>query len=101
MMYFESVSLGLKRNYDTATYWNEQVGNFLLILSPGLSVLSATSRDVSLRAVDDHDHEEDEIKPRERAPVQLLALDPHRDRSTTYLNPVIKPQDIEKNMSGT
>lgn len=68
MMYLECVSPGLKHNNDTATYWNEQIGDFSLILSPGLSVLSSAPRDVSLGTVNDHDHEEDKVKPRERAP---------------------------------
>ena len=72
-MYLECVSHGLKHNNDTATYWNEKIWNLFLILSPGIAVLSSTPRDVSLGTMDDHDHEEDEVKPRKRAPERVVS----------------------------
>lgn len=72
-MYLECVSPGLKHNNDAATYWNEQIWDLFLILSPGIAVLSSTPRDVSLGTVDDHDHEEDKVKPRKRTPGEWSA----------------------------
>ena len=51
------------------TYRYEQVGDFFLIALPGLAILSSASVDISVGAVDDHDHEENEIKPREWASI--------------------------------
>jgi len=73
MMYLECISPGLKHNNDKATYRNEQIGDLSLILSPGLSVLSSAPRDVSPSTVDDHDHEEDKIKPRKWAPKRAVS----------------------------
>lgn len=107
MMYLKCVSPTPKHNKDTVTYWYEQVRDLLLILSPGLAVLSATPRDVSLGTVDDHDHEEDKVKPRKRAPGREVSKSKgqgsceNQVESATYLNPVTRPQDIEKNISGT
>jgi hypothetical protein len=56
------------------TYWNEKVRDGFLIARPGLAVLSAASGDISRSAVDDHDHEEDEVEPRERAPGGALLV---------------------------
>jgi hypothetical protein len=106
-MYLESVSVGLKLNDDMTTYREEQIGDFLLILSPGLAVLSTTPRDISLGTVDDHDHEEDKVKPRKGASERIVSNCNGQASGLSligraaYLNPVMRPQDIEKNMSGT
>jgi hypothetical protein len=57
-----------KRRKTWKTYWNKEVGHFLLVALPGFAVFPATSSNVSASSVDDHDHEEDEVEPRERAP---------------------------------
>lgn len=53
--------------------------------------------------MDDHDHEEKEIKPRKRTPIrrQLALTAGVFGKPKVYLKPVINPQDKEKNMSGT
>jgi hypothetical protein len=52
------------------TYWNEQIRNFSLIALPSLAVLPTTSVGIPVGAVDDHNHEKDEIEPREWAPAR-------------------------------
>jgi len=58
-----------------ATYWNEKVRHGFLITRPGLAVLSAAPGNVSAGAVDDHNHEEDEVEPGERAPKIKVLVD--------------------------
>lgn len=58
------------------THWDKDVGNSLLVLLPGLAVLASTSSDVPSSAVNDHNHEEDEVKPREGAPIILVSHGP-------------------------
>jgi hypothetical protein len=56
-------------------YRNKQVGDFPLIPFPCLTVLSPAPFNISLSAVNDHDHEKKEIKPRKWTPVrQQLAI---------------------------
>jgi hypothetical protein len=62
------------------TYWNEQVGNLLLIALPGLAVLATASVDIPIGTVDDHGHEENKIEPREWAPVKLWLVNSHLRR---------------------
>lgn len=88
------------------TDWDEEVGNLLFVLGPCFTVLVAASSDVSTGAMDDHDHEEDKVKPRKRASVEEIGCvrNCHRDMAAfeaTYPKPVTRPHDIEKNMSGT
>lgn len=61
------------------THWNEDVGNSLLVLLPSLAVLASTSINVPLSTVNDHNHEEDEVKPREGTPKILVNHDPRYD----------------------
>ena len=49
------------------TYWDKQVGDFSLITSPRLSILSSTLVNIPLGAMDNHNHEEKERKPRKWA----------------------------------
>jgi hypothetical protein len=61
----------------------------------------------------DHDHEENEIEPRKGAPAAIIVVSQVHALvylseqeilsgvGVTHLKPVIRPQDIEKNMSGT
>jgi hypothetical protein len=46
----------------------------LLVALPGLAVLSTASVDIPVGAMDDHNHEENEVKPRERAPINILLV---------------------------
>jgi hypothetical protein len=50
------------------------MGYLFLVLSPGLAVLPAAPGDVPHRTVYDHHHEEDKVKPRERAPGTLVSV---------------------------
>jgi len=52
------------------THRNKEIRNLLLIAGPRFAVLPTTPGDVSASAVDDHDHEEDEVEPGERTPVK-------------------------------
>lgn len=53
--------------------------------------------------MDNHDHEENKVEPWKRAPVQATLVSVARkfEFLTSYLKPVIKPHDMEKNMSAT
>lgn len=97
-----------------ATYGDKEIWHFLLVLLPCVSVLPATFRNVSVRTMNDHHHEKDKVEPRERTPGRFVSIaglwiffrgasleQSARRDAPTYLNPVIRPQDIEKNMSGT
>lgn len=48
---------------ESDAYWDEQVGNFILITLPSIAIFPSASFDISHRAVCDHNHEENEIKP--------------------------------------
>lgn len=64
------------------THRNEKVRDSFLIARPGFAVLSAAPGDISRGAMDDHNHEEDEVEPGERAPSgRLLVTASHCKRS--------------------
>lgn len=58
-------------NVLVGTYWDEDVGDLLLVALPGLAILPPASVDIPVSAVNDHDHEENEVEPREGAPVDI------------------------------
>lgn len=49
------------------THRDEQVGNLLLILSPGLAVLDTAPLDITQSTMGNHAGEEDGVEPREGA----------------------------------
>ena len=55
------------------TYWDKQIGHLLFVLGPGVSILPTAPCNVPSSTVDDHDHEEDKVKPRERAPEPFVS----------------------------
>lgn len=58
-------------------YWthrDEQIGDLLLVALPSLAILSPAPVDIPVGAVDDHHHEENEVEPGERAPVDRLSV---------------------------
>ena len=105
MTYCDDISVwALQEQRLCTTYRNEKVWNGFLVTCPRFAVLSAASGDVSGSAVNDHNHEEDEVEPGKRAPISRNISDRKKLQSfaqTTHLNPVINPQAIEKNISGT
>jgi hypothetical protein len=52
------------------THRNKEIRNLFLIARPRFAVLPPAPGDISARAVDDHDHEEDEVEPGERTPAR-------------------------------
>lgn len=57
--------------YQIVTYRDKQIRHFLLVALPGLAILSSASVDVSVGAVNDHDHEKDKVKPRKWTPISI------------------------------
>lgn len=55
------------------TYRDEKVGHFLLILLPCITILASAPLDIPHSTVDNHDHEEDRVKPGEWAPAQRVS----------------------------
>lgn len=100
-MYFQLVSKISMFKLLFPTYWDENVWNLFLVAFPSLTVLPTTSMNVPPGTVDNHDHEENKVEPGKRTPRRMLAVCLLIDTLATHLNPVIKPHDIEKNMSGT
>lgn len=53
----------------------------------------------------DHKHEENEVEPWKRAPIHaslvILPFMRHFNLTNLYLKPVMRPHDMEKNMSAT
>jgi hypothetical protein len=59
-----------KTQAQRSTHRNKEIRNLLLVSRPRFAVLSSAPGDVSSGAVDDHNHEEDEVEPGERTPVR-------------------------------
>lgn len=88
------------------THRDKNVRDFFLILLPGFAILSPASHNISPCSMNDHDHEENEIKPRKEAPTSRQSATNRIFHNSaysrwTYSKPVISPQDMEKNISGT
>lgn len=74
MTYYTFVSKKSHKGHHLRTYWDEEVGNLLLVALPGLAVLATAPVDIPISAVDNHGHEEDRIEPREWTPVSVLLV---------------------------
>jgi hypothetical protein len=56
--------------YKRETHRNKEVRNLLLISRPRLAILPPTPGNIPRSAMDDHNHEEDEVEPGERTPAK-------------------------------
>lgn len=89
------------------SYRYKNVRDLFLVSCPGLAVLPPAPHNISPCSMNNHDHEEDEIKPGKWASIKRmnvscqLNLYAPSNRRIAYLKPVISPQAIEKNISGT
>jgi hypothetical protein len=67
------MSLDIHNCHDESkAYWNEQVGDLFLITLPSVAVFLSASPYIPHCPVGDHDHEENEIKPRKWTPSTVV-----------------------------
>lgn len=69
MIYLKTVSRSHYRGALFSTYWDKNVWHFFLIALPSFTVLSPASINIPIGPMNNHNHKENKVKPREWTPI--------------------------------